>query len=180
MKEYLNKLETVVEKWHKPLPHLPANVRKWIGDNIWWIVIVGAIVSTISVLIQIGGFFTLLSFVTGTAAWLSYYGATNYSWWSVVVALVSIAFSVISALLLWLAAKPLQDGKRKGWGLLFLNLVVQAVAILVTSVLSFNIFTLPGLVFGAIGIAIATYLLYEIRSHFVVSAKPAKKTTKAS
>ena len=46
--ELLSKLEHKIYGWFKSFPGLPAGARKWLGDNVWWIVVISAVLVTIS------------------------------------------------------------------------------------------------------------------------------------
>jgi hypothetical protein len=48
--EVLSKLERIVAGWLKSVPHLPNGARRWLGDNVWWFAVVGAVLGVIGVL----------------------------------------------------------------------------------------------------------------------------------
>lgn len=170
----IDQLESNVLDWLKPLPHLPANVTKWISTNLWWMTLVGVIASVIGALVLIAGIFTIISLIGVTSNFYGYYYATSsYTWWSVVVSIVSILFMIAIIAFTAMAVNPLKKMSKKGWDILLLLNVVSAVYMVVNAVISVNFF---GLISGAIGVAISAYLLYEIRSYFITVAKavPAK------
>ncbi len=170
----LDQLENKAADWLKPLPHLPTNVTKWISTNIWWMTLVGVIASVIGAIILIAGIFTIISLIGVTSNFYGYYYATSsYTWWSVVVSIVSILFMIATIVLTATAVKPLKNMNKKGWNILFLLEVISAAYMIINAVISLNFL---GLISGAIGVAIGAYLLYEIRSYFVTVAKavPAK------
>jgi len=174
---YIRTLETKLIQWFRPLPHFPASFKKWLGDNIWWIVLIGAIVSTISSLVLISGFITLVSIVTGVAHYAEWYlNNTYYTWWSVVVALVNLAFTVVVTILMWQAVAKLKEHEARGWHLLFLIALIDAAGAIIVDVLNLSII---GLIFSLVGIAIGMYIIFEFRSEFVkidvVRTRKAKK-----
>jgi len=175
----IDQLESKVAEWLKSVPHLPVNVTKWLSENIWWITLVGVITSIIGTIVMIFGIFSMISLMGTVSHFYGYYYATSsYTWWNVITSLVSIIFMAATVALSAMAIAPLKATQKKGWTILFIILALRAVALVIEAILNFNIVGfISTIVFGAIGIAISAYLLYEIRSHFVkVSSvvKPAK------
>jgi hypothetical protein len=164
---YMNKLvrriEQQIEKWWRSVPHLPKNGQRWLAENVWWIALVGAIMSAVSVLVLLNSLRYLISPV-------SYYGyvlTSSYTGWAIFTTIVSLVFVIITGLLLAFAVKPLRAVEKKGWTLLFMVSLVEAVNIVLNAVLSLSIFGfIIEVIFGAIGVAIGLYFLFEIRDHF--------------
>ena len=172
--DYVNKLEKIVLGWAKNVPHLPTNGQKWLADNAWWIVLVGAILSGIAVLVSLGGLFTLISLEGAVSN--AYYVTASYSGLAIANAAVSLVFLVLNGLLLAIAVKPLQAKLKKGWVLLFMTLLLEALSVLVHAVLTFNVVSfIVSILFGAIALAIAAYFIAEIHGQF---AHPATRPTK--
>jgi hypothetical protein len=172
--EFLNKLEATIGGWTKSLPHLPANAQKWLGQNVWWIDLVGVILSVIFGLVAIGALFTTIALLNSVYG----YYAVGLSGWSIIGSVVAIVFWAVQIFLLALAVSPLKAMLKKGWVLLFITWLVRAVGIVVSAILSFSIFGfIGGIIFGAIGLAISGYFLYEIHGQFahVTKKVPAKK-----
>lgn len=178
--EFINKLETTVGGWVKNVPHLPASAQKWLGQNIWWIVLIGAILSGITLLFAIGALFTLIALLGAvTASVYGPYAAAGVTGLTIFAAVVSLAFLVIRVILMALAVKPLKALEKKGWVLLFLIWLLQAVSVVASAILNFSIVGfLTGIIFGAVGLAISGYLLFEIHGQFAhtVRSTKAKKT----
>lgn len=163
--DLLSKLERTVLGWLKNVPHLPEVARRWIGDNIWWITLVGAILSGIGVLVGLIGVIGVASLVGTVAA--SYYATATFTAWAIILGLVGLAFSVIDTVLLAMAVNPLRAKQKKGWVLLFTVWLVGVVAVVVNSILSLNVLGfITGILFGAIWIAISGYFLFEIHGQF--------------
>lgn len=178
----LQKIETVVAGWLKSVPHLPKGGQKWLAENVWWIVLIGVIGLAIGILVTIGSIFAYLAFLGNATSYYGVYVASPYGGGWIIATLVSLAFSVALLIVSAMAISPLKAQHKKGWSLLFLSFVISAVNTVVGAILTFNPLTfIFGLIFGAIGLAIFAYFLFEIRSHFVgtgaktVSAKPVKK-----
>jgi uncharacterized membrane protein YhaH (DUF805 family) len=168
--EFISKLEKLVLGWAKNVPHLPAAGQKWLGANVWWIALIGAIISGIATLISLGAIATLVG--TLSAPSNAYYVASDYTSLAIMTAIVSLVFLVANGVLLALAVKPLQNMQKKGWVLLFLTLLVQVVSVLVRAVLTFSIVGfIVGIIFGAVGLAITAYFLSEIHGQFSHRAK---------
>ena len=163
--EFLNKLERTVLGWFKGVPDLPAGGRKWLGDNVWWIVLVGVILTALGVLGSIAALSALVSLL-GTVA-ITYYTTTAVTSWAIVTGIVSLAFTIIEGVLLAVAIKPLKDKQKKGWVLLFAAWLVAAVGVVVNAILSLNVLGfILGILFGALWAAISGYFLFEIHGQF--------------
>jgi len=163
--EYINKLEKVVLGWAKDVPHLPVVARKWLGTNVWWIVLICAILSGISFLISVSNLFNQLSLLNAPSN--AYYVTSDYTSIAILHIVVSAVFILVSGLLLALAVQPLQNKEKKGWVLLFVTLILEALSVVVNSVLTFSVvgFVL-GILFGAIALAIVAYFVFEIHDQF--------------
>ena len=173
--ESIHKLEDSIQEWLKPLPHLPTDWRKWLADNVWWITIVGIVLSVFSAITVINATIRLMELTNKlnsfSNSFLGVNVAQNDAGWSFSV-IVSIAFLVVNAIIMAMAVQPLKLKKNKGWDLMFLAYLVGIVSGLVSAVLNFQIFSLIGVAVGAV---IGAYFLFEIRSHF----KPTKIAKKA-
>jgi len=176
---FVSKIETLVEGWFKKAPHLPVAGQKWIANNVWWIALIGAITSGIGVLVSLGTLATVLTFLGSTVSYYAYYSVTPlYSTWTIVSVIVSILFLVLNGIVLALAVKPLRELAHRGWTLLFISLLLEVVSVVINAILNFSLLGfIFSIIFGAIGIAIGAYFVFEISSYFRGSVK-AKHTTK--
>lgn len=179
--EFVNMLEKRVEEIlnKMKLPALPAVIRSWLGQNIWWIAAVFAVLSAFGVLFALGGILTSLAAMSALpGSWVV--GAVVG--WGIVTGIVSLIFSAVDATLLGLAVNPLQLKQKKGWTLLFIVWLVGALSIAVSillGILALNPFAVIGtVIFGALSLAISGYVLFEIRREFAHVEKSAgvKKT----
>ncbi len=165
MNEFLYKLEKTVFGWFKNVPGLPEGARKWLADNIWWIVIVGLVLTIISVLGSLAALSTRIS-VLGTVA-ASYYVSSVTSSWLIVADIVALLFMIAEAILLFFAIQPLREKQKKGWVLLFATWLLGAVALVVNALLGLSVLHfIVAILFGAIWLAISGYFLFEIHSQF--------------
>ena len=163
----VTKIENMAVEWYKGMPHLPANGRRWLSANVWWIALVGVIVGALSIVtvffgtLLVGMFAATYGGVAGAA--LAGFGA--------VVVLLSLLFSIVTMVLTAMAISPLKAKQKRGWTLLFMTVLIQVVAAAIHLLFTFNIFDL---IWNLLFIAIGGYFLYEIRDDF--SAVKAAKT----
>ena len=156
--ELLKSLERSVADVHKGLPHLPEGFRKWLVDNIWWLVVIGVVLSVLSIfsLLQL---ISLISSHNTVGGVYSGYVAQSITWvW------VTLIVTVVEVALLAMAISPLKAKQSRGWYLLF---AVSIISIIVSMLGVFFGGGVASLIGALIGIAISWYLLFEIRSGFV-------------
>ncbi|MCX6728491.1 MAG: hypothetical protein NTV39_01855 [Candidatus Saccharibacteria bacterium] len=166
----VHKLEKQVEEWLKPLPHLPEDWRKWIANNVWWIVLIGVILSVIGGLALAGALFAAMG-ATATVntlySSLGVSGVPAYTGWWYAASAASLVFLVITVVIDALAVSPLKAKNQKGWDLLFLSFLIGVLSSIVGVVLNVTTGNLVGsLIGGVIGVVISAYFLFEIRSYF--------------
>ena len=172
--EFISKLEKIVLGWAKDVPHLPVRGQKWLGVNVWWITAVGAVVSFIGAIYSLATVFRLVALLGAPSN--SYYVTSDYTGIAIMTALVSLVFLVANGILLTLAVKPLQDMHKKGWVLLFMTLLVEALSIVIHAVLSLSIAGfIVSILLGVIGLAVGAYFIAEIHSQFGHRTKEADK-----
>ncbi|MBX9704984.1 MAG: hypothetical protein K5Q00_01920 [Gammaproteobacteria bacterium] len=170
--EFIKKLETTVAGWVKNLPHLPPAGQKWLAHNVWWIALIGAIASGIAVLVSLFGIL-----LGGAAASYIYVVDPGFAAWVLLTGIVSLVFTTVRGLLLAMAVSPLQKMQKKGWVLLFISWLVNAVAVVVGAILSLSVIGFIGaILFGAIGLAISGYFIFEIHGQFAHSPRVTKVT----
>lgn len=163
--ELLSKLERTVKGWLKDVPHLPVSVRQWLGENIWWLVVIGTVLTGIAVLGLIGSLFTNIGVLSTPAA--SFYASTTFITWLIINAIVALIFTAIEFVLMVNAISPLKAKQKKGWVLLFATWLVGIVAMVVGAILTLNPLSFIGnLIFGAIWVALTGYILFEIHGEF--------------
>jgi len=163
--DFLKKLEEKVFGWFKAAPNLPNDARKWLGENIWWIIIVGVILTVLNILRGLQTLEEQLS-LKGTVAG-SYYVSSTTSDWIIVTVSVSLFFLIIEAILMFLSIQPLREKQKKGWVLLFAAWLISAVGLVVNGLLTLGIFSfIITVLFGAVWLAISGYFLFEIHGQF--------------
>lgn len=164
--EAIHKLEATVAGWLSKAPHLPEGGRKWLGENAWWIVMIGAILTALAILTGLGAIFVVGALTLG------------FGFIFLIGAIILLVIRAGIVVLLGMAIAPLKQRSKKGWDLLFLTLVVEAALLVLDLVVNFGLGSIFTLVYGAVGIAIAAYFVFEIRSQFVQTVAPAAEVKK--
>ena len=178
--ELINKLEKVLAGWLKSLPRLPRSGQKWLAENVWWLALISAILTGISILFSLGAIGTYVSYSASLASFgaYNYIAAASYASGWLISTVISLIFSAIIVLLTAIAVNPLKAMKNRGWQLLFIIYLISAVEVVVNAVLTLSVIGfLFGIIFGAIGLIIGGYFLLQIKSYFGSTAK-AKHVTK--
>ena len=172
----MNELENMIAGWLKPIPHLPIGLRKWLGENIWWITLIVVIVSAISVIGLIGSILIAMSILGATTSFYGYNIVPGYSGLWMLSSVVTLAFTVVTVIISGKAVEPLKTLKKRGWDLLFLAYVIGIASSVVGILISFNMYYFVGNLIGAaIGATISAYFLFEIRSQFNTATVVNKK-----
>lgn len=132
------------------LPHLPKNIVEIFVKLAPYFALLGAVLSLLAG--PLLGIFGVLSFITLNPM-------------LVVSTLIAAILSIISAVILFMAYKPLLARKYDGWMLLFWSEVVSVIELVV------NIVFRQNGIYGIIGVFIAFYVLYEMRPWYGVKGK---------
>jgi hypothetical protein len=155
----LHKTEKMmVEQFSKVPFHLPTDVRRWLGENIWWLMIVGVVLSALAIVNLIQAIFLLgaITAFSGVLAPLS--GMALVSTW------VSIIQLVVMIILGLIAIKPLRAKTKRGWDLMLIMMLVGLLGSVLSIVVGGSIIAA---VFSALlTIAIGGYFLTEVRIEF--------------
>lgn len=151
-------LDEIVNK-KQPL-QLPANARKWLAENVWWLSLIGGILTLYGAfsvwrLSQVANPYLEVARMYGGSA-VTDLGAMWY---------VALAVMVAEGVMLLLAVSKLKTQSKSGWNLLFyttlLSLVLGVVYLLVPQ---YGVSSLFGTL---VGTAIGWFFLFQVRSHFV-------------
>lgn len=168
----ISKLENTVGGWLKTAPHLSKSSQKWLAENVWWIVLIGLVLSVLGLIATIG---TLMAIFFPAVSYFGVLLAPALTFSIIASAVVPLIFFVITVILTAIAISPLKQLKKRGWDLMFLTMVISGLYSILSFIVSFSISTLLG---GAIGLAIGLYFLYEIRTYFNEATVVDKKKTK--
>jgi len=161
--ELVHKLENMIEGWFKPLPHMPAEGRKWLSENIWWITLIGVILAALGIFSLYNALNALNSLNNSFGGiWTVAVEQAHGGMWTTSI-YISMALLAATAAIEVVAISPLKVMSKKGWDLLFLAGIVGVVSGVVQAVLNVEI---PNLIFTILGAAIGAYLLFEIRPSF--------------
>lgn len=177
--ELVHKIEVTIGGWMKDMPHLPVNGQKWLAQNIWWIAAVGAVLTGIGILFSIAGLVTMISLLGAVNSTVyGYYAAADVTTATVINAVISLVFSVAQVILLAMAINPLKAMQKKGWTYLLMVWIISALATVLSAIMSFSVLGfIVGMIFGAIGLAVSSYLLFEMHGQFSHTTKAASKRT---
>jgi len=176
----IDTIERTLGGWYKNAPHLPRTIRQWLADNIWWLALIGAVVSILGLLVVVPmliGVITLSTNVPTNAAQLysSTYPETygGLTWLSLFLSLIGY---IVTTILLAASISPLKHKHKQGWELLLWSYLINFILNVISALVVLNI---PSLVMSIISAAIAGYLLFEIRSFFDGRLDIVKKIKKA-
>ncbi len=172
---FIQDLEDVLAKSFAQLPfHLPKNGRKWLGDNIWWIAIIFAAFSILSVLGHLGMLLRTDEVMAQIKGWFDLLGIPQPVLRLAIASLwVTLIATAAEAVLEIAAVKPLKAKNEQGWKLMFLGLLVAVLGGIIAGFLDRSFF--GTLLSAAISLAMGGFFLFEIRDQFT-SHKIAKKS----
>lgn len=174
IKQRYEMIESKVIDFHAKLPHLPNTGRQWLADNVWWIVLIAAVVGAVGaaalvLVTMIGGVFLagavfLFSAKFGGLALLAVTAA-------IMLMLANVVISIV-------AINPLREKMRKGWLLLVASLAVGFVAAILTDIVQLDDWAV---IKDGLFLAIGLYVMFEIRDYFTKTpAVPAKAVSSES
>lgn len=174
-KTTLGRLETLIRKWLKPLPNMPAKNSKWLSENIWWIIAIVAGLLALAAVANINEILKALEIQSRINKMLYYsvlpvFGARV--WIPIATKPLSLVFLIIATAINTMAIIPLKEKKKRGWDLLFLMLIIMIVSMFINIIINFNIFNfIPTLLSGTIFLAGWAYLLLQVKSYFIKITK---------
>lgn len=170
MMEYLSSIEDTVAGWYNNLPQPPRIFKRWLVDNVWWVIVIAVVLGVLGLLatlkdVSMSGLnysFTL----RGIFSTMDQAAVT-------ITFLISIAVVVINTF----SISPLRSKYKTGWKLLFTSLMLSVLSLAVAVVLTFDI---GSFISGAISAAITGYLLFSFRDQYVVHSIKSGAKKKAS
>ena len=161
-------LESYLVKVSKKLPHLPKKFLDWLYENVWWLVLVGVVLSAVVIVSTIqwyGLFFADMFGIVGHG------GGANAVGLGIIL---SGVLGIIAVVVYGMAIMPLKEKQKRGWDLLFLASLISAAGLLISAL--FSGWMLVSNLFGlVIGLAISWYLLFELRGQYVSDSKSSDK-----
>lgn len=154
------------EVFHKKAPfQLPAGLTKWLADNSWWLVLVGAVLSVMGIFST----YSTMNYIDQTGVYLDSYaypGAGQALGQSKNMLYVSMLTSAVAAVLLFMASSKLKTHQKAGWNLMYYNFLISAALSLVSSLLFTPATFVFSLIGFAIGFTIGAYILFQLRGYF--------------
>lgn len=118
----LRELELKVAGWLREVPHLPISAQTWLASNVWWLALVGGIVSAITAVVMVIGLIVALPLLS-----FAIFFGVHGIWW-LIKTLIALVFVAAAAIILLDAYQPLRRLAKKGWVLLFLLLLINVVS----------------------------------------------------
>lgn len=175
----VQKLENIVAKLFKPLPHLPTKFRKCIANNIWWIIAVTVISVIICTFLMTGCACSAMTLLIETIKAGGSCTTSTCTSSLVLGSLVSTVLMILTVILMLMAILPLKYAQKEGWELLFCAAVLKTIIVIIEI---FSIYSAIKYVYatvvGAACILVCLYVLFEIRSFFRISAKASNSSDK--
>jgi len=167
MQKYLDKFERKITNWLKPMPHLPKNTTKWIAKNVWWIVTIMVAFSIIGIMSNLYGVINYANFIENAPSYVGIYNDTLYADYWLYTTIVALAFTIAATYYYYKSITLLKAMQKAGWDLLFLVFAINVVRVVVVALVGLNVLLfITSLIFGAIMMAVAAYLLFELKPHF--------------
>jgi uncharacterized BrkB/YihY/UPF0761 family membrane protein len=144
-------LEDILAPIFAKTPHLPKEARDFLVSIAPWLALIFGILG-VGAILSAGSLFSIFA---PFGAWHGM-GLMNLS------ITISMVASLVASVVNMMAYKPLSEGKKRGWNLLFYGTVFTTAATLL-GILFNNYYSSPG---NLIGVLIGFWLLFEIRSHY--------------
>jgi hypothetical protein len=176
VKDSVNWAEKITKKILSGVPDLPKNGQKWLAENVWWLVALGAIVTVISVINSISYIIDIYSAANSLINSLTTVRYTYGGWWTTVF-VIGLALHLGVAVLLAKAVMPLKNRHPKGWRLLFFTLLFGFAAAIIPPVLGFYApYIVTMLAASLLGVLVGAYFLHQIKPYFSSPAKAKSKS----
>lgn len=152
----LQNLEDQLGQLFKDLPALPKGAKDLLVQ--WW-PYVALVLGVLQLLAAIG----LFGLITAASAVIIYAGAA-YTGFSLIAAYAGIALLVVNAVIFFMAFSPLTKKAKRGWDLLFLSSIINA--LYGVSQVFIGARGIGSLLGSLVGTAIGLYLLFQIRDRY--------------
>ena len=153
MKELENKLDELLVK--KAPFQIPEKGRKWIADYAWVIALVGLVVGVFTFLPLLGavGLVSVAGFAIGAGSYVL------LSWLSL---LAMLAYLVV----LGISVPKLKEKQKAGWQLTYYSVLFFFVYDVIYLVGYMGSYALFSFMWNVLGLAVALYILFQVKSHF--------------
>ena len=170
MKEYVDRIESIAAQWYETLPQPPRAFRRWLYENVWWIIV-------ISVVLGVFGVLSTLKDASIHGYNLSFSLHSVFSTMDRAAITITLAISVVILIINASAISPLRRKYKVGWNLLLASLILSAASVVIGVVLTFDV---GSFISGAFMTLVLGYLLFAFRDEYVVHSikSSTKKSTK--
>lgn len=165
--ELLHKIENAIAPWFKSAPKLSPSARKTLAGIYPWLALIFGILQLLAaVALWNAGrrvddavrFVNDLSRTYGTGTTVDELGL--FYW-------IALGTLLISGVILLVAYPALKAGKKQGWDLLFLGVLINLVySFLLLFVDNYYGGGIARFIFALLGSAVGFWLLFEVREHF--------------
>lgn len=162
------------EVFGEKAPKLPAGGKKFLVDYSPYLALIGAVLSVFGA----WSLWDTARTVNGLVNWANdlsrtYGGTTVETSHFTVWVWLAIAFTLVNAVLYFLAYSPLKARLKKGWDYLFYVSLLSVVYSVINIFIDGRGF--GSFLFGLIGAAIGFWLLFQIRPAYLKSSSPVHK-----
>ena len=161
--EQVHKLETKLGEFFKPLPALPKDSKEALVKAWPWIALVFGV-------LQVAAAWGLWGLVRWSDrvvnVFSSYYTAAGvgYSSSERMVIYLALIVLLVDGVILLMAFPELKKRSRRGWDLLFIGALLNALYSVVSIFIDAR--GMSSLVMGALSTAVGLYLLYQVREKY--------------
>jgi len=171
-------IEDTLARWLSAFPSLPKGGRAWLGRNLWWIILILAILGIFGTLAGVGQYLGALARTGHANIYIDPVADLNTS-----VYLLSFIESVITTVLYFMAIAPLKEGKKRGWNRVFyvqlLGTLFAVIGLVINLVMPGSPLLVIGFLFGfTVGLllqAFVFYFLFQVRGEFTSRSARAKE-----
>lgn len=159
MKRDFERVVVKVAAFYRHAPRLPTAAKEWIARNVWWIVLIGAIIGglgalSLALITLFGGIFLAGAVFLFTA---------KFGGLALLISVLLVAALLANTIVLIMAIIPLKTQARKGWNLLVVSLTLNLAVAVLTIVLKQD---LVPFIWNVLWVGIGGYLLFEIQEYF--------------
>lgn len=158
MMQYLSSIEDTVAGWYKNFPQPPRVFKRWLVDNVWWVIVINVFLGTLGLLATVKD-----ASMSGINFSLTLPGI--FSTMDQAAASITFLIALVVVILNAVAISPLRNKYKIGWKLLFAALILSVLSLAIGVVLTFDV---GAFISGAISSVIVGYLLFSFRDQYVV------------
>lgn len=162
--ETVKSLEKQLADINKGLPKLPAGLTKWLAEYGWLLVLIGVVLSVMSLFALVPLLLVAFGIIGVFGAQYGYAGydvASQLGWLSASISIISL---LIVLYLEVVAISPLKAKKYRGWELIFIANLVSLGLGIIGSIIALQF---ASIIWSLVLSAIGFYILFQLRPHFL-------------